>query len=336
MVVTYNNTLYASGVYRPIATEANAKAFANFAVAMVNHYAARCTGGLAIEVFNEPNLPAWTTSQWTGSQYAQVLEKVSSAIKAVQPKVKVYSGGVSPGPGTQPPDVFVAEMTHAASLADVDAYAVHPYNYYLSRGFFLSQTLPPEQILVDLAKFRSSLGPNQRPVVNTEYGFPYQAVGNDLAVQARYLARAMLATIIGGYPLYTHYDLIDDGTDYAIDQNTFGLFLSGKAKSPYAIKPVGIAFRSITQAMSGAWSYSVTYDYAQRLAAIAFTKPHGKIFAIETWDESGPKSYSNDIGPFLSVSCKDVLENPFKCSYSRGMLSMALTSAGGPVIVDAR
>jgi hypothetical protein len=332
MTVTYNHSLYASSIYQPIATHTNVKAFANFAVATANHYAARCPGGLAIEVFNEPNLPVWTTSQWTGAQYALVLQVVSSAIKAAQPNVKVYSGGASPGPGTQPPNVFVAEMARTAPLAAVDAYALHPYNY---SEFAPSQTPPPEQILADLAAFLDSSGSNRRPVVVTEYGFPYQAVGNDLAAQARYVARAMLATIIGGSQLYTHYDLVDDGTDYAVDQNTFGLFLSGSAKPPYAIKPAGIAFRSITRAMSGARSYSVAYDQGQQVATIAFAKPSGKIFAIETWDESSPKSYSHAIGSFLSVSCKDVLETPYKCSYSDGKLSMALTSAGGPVIVEA-
>jgi hypothetical protein len=333
MIVAYNNTLYASSVRQPIAPGANTAAFANFATVTANRYASTCPGGLAIEVFNEPNLPLWTTSQWTGSQYAPVLTAVASAIKAAQPKIKVYSGGVSPGPGTQPPNTFIAEMTSAAPPANVDGYGLHPYNFNESPP---PQTPPPEQILVDLSSFASAARRARQAIVNTEYGFPYQAVRSDLKLQARYVARAMLATIIGGYPLYTNYDLIDDGTDYTVDQNTFGLFCNGNAKSAYFIKPAGVAFKTITGAMAGTQSYSVTYDYVQHLATIAFTKSSGKTFAIETWDESSAKSYSNAIGSFSSVSCKDVLGGSYKCSYSRGRLSLVLTATSGPVIIVAR
>lgn len=333
MVPTYNNTLYAPSIFRPIAAGANTQAFVNFAVAMADHYASRCPGGLTIEVFNEPNLPIWTSSQWTGSQYAPVLAAVSSAVKAAQPRVKVYSGGVSPGPGTQPPNVFAAEMTRAARFPHVDAYGVHPYNYSNSSPL---RTPPPEQILIDLAAFRDSLGRDRKPIANTEYGFPYHAVGNDLALQARYVARAMLATITGGYPLYTQYDLIDDGTDYSNGENTFGLVYSGKAKPPYGMKPAGVAFEAVTRAMAGTKSYRVAYDVGQHVITIAFTKSAGKAFAIETWDADGPKSFLSSIGRFSTVTCQDVLGNPYACSYSDGKLSMMLTAASGPVIVTAR
>jgi hypothetical protein len=333
MVLTYNNTLYAPSVYHPISPGQNALAFANFARATANHYAPRCTKSLAIEVFNEPNLLVWTTSQWTGHQYAPVLAEVASFVKSVQPRVKIYSGGVSPGDGTQPPNTFVAGMIGTASLVDVDDFAIHPYNFTESPT---PPTPPPEHILLDLDSFAVSARRDRRQIVNTEYSFPYQAVGNNLDVQGRYVARAMLATIIGGYPFYTHYDLIDDGTDYSVDQNTFGLLWNRSAKSPYALKPAGVAFKSITGAMSGTQSFRITYDHTHHVATITFTKSTGKVFAIETWDDDSSKSYSTSIGSFLSVSCKDVLGKPYACSYFNGTLSMLLTPAAGPVIVTAR
>ena len=98
---TYNNALYASGIFEGIIGSTNVTGYQNFAVALANHYATACPGAY-VELFNEPNLVEWTTSPWVGSSYAAMLAPVSAAVKAAQAGYTVWSGGVSPGGvGTQ-------------------------------------------------------------------------------------------------------------------------------------------------------------------------------------------------------------------------------------------
>ncbi len=332
MIATYNNPIYAAGVFRPIAGGINIAAFKTFAVAMADHYAAICPH-MAIELFNEPNAINWTTVPWTGAAYASMLAPVSAAVKAAQPGVTVYSAGLGfdPGPNAM---VWINQMVATARFPSVDAYAFHPYNYDENAP---SRTLPPEQLLVDAAQFAQATASSgqRKPVALTEYGFPLNALGGDLTKQGVYAARGMLAAILGRYPVHTYYDLIDDGTDYANVQNTFGLFRNGDFTPSYEIKPTGLAFTAIATAMAKATSFTIVFDAAISAPTIGFEKPMGRTYVIWTYDGHGPKSYERVIGAFRQVSCKDVFGNSYPCRYAGGTLSMSLSEPRGPVIVAA-
>jgi hypothetical protein len=333
MIVTYNNPIYAAGVFRPVAGGVNIAAFKNFAVATANHYISICPNMIE-ELFNEPNAINWTTVPWSGASYALMLAPVSAAIKAAQPRVTVYSGGLGFDPGPESM-AWIKQMVGAGQrFSSVDAYAFHPYDYDENTP---DKTLPPEQLLIDaglFAKAAASTGQG-KPVVLTEYGFPLQALGGDLMKQGIYTARGMLAAIIGQYPLYTYYDLIDDGTDYANRENTFGLFRNGSAMVPYEIKPAGKAFAAIMDAMAKAKTYSIAYDAAIMATTISFEKAAGTSLVVWTYDSAATKSYTRPIGSFRQVSCKDVLGKTYPCSYSSASLSIELTEAKGPVVVTA-
>lgn len=341
-VATYNNALYSAGPFAAISGAANIDGFTRFGVALAEQISALKCANPVIEVFNEPNLTVWTNGvQWSGSDYAPVLVKFSSAVKAARPGVKVFSGGVSPGGGTMPVP-WIKQMIRAGEIfPQVDSFAVHPYNFHGPPHADL--TPRPDQLLLDLQAFRIASG-GSKPVSITEYGFPYAAVGDSLDKQGIYLGWAMLDAIVARVPYFVTYDLVDDGADYgATNENTYGLFFNGAAladhplpgATSYGIKPSGMAFRSVTTAMASAKSYKVGYDNAASAATIAFEKPGGTSFAIWTISPTGPQAYSATIGEFTAVSCRDLLGKNVACNYANGKLSLALSTSVGPIIATA-
>ncbi len=332
MIAAYNNPLYAAGVFRPIMGGVNITAYKNFVVAIANHYSAICPH-MAVELFNEPSASNWTTTPWSGASYALMLAPVSAAIKAAQPRVTVYSGGIGMDP--HDPATWITQMASAGQrFTAVDAYALHPYFYETAPPL---GTPVPEQLLVDASNFARYAGSagQAKPIALTEYGFPLKLVQGDLNKQGIYMARGLLAAIIGRYPVQTIYDLVDDGTDDSNPENTYGLFRNGAAKIPYDMKPAAIAFQAITNAMAKAKTFTVSFDAAISAPTISFDKANNQIFVTWTYDASGPKSYERPIGSFRRLNCQDVLGKTYPCSYANGTLSMTLSEASGPIVVTA-
>jgi hypothetical protein len=333
MIATYNNPIYAARAFAPIAGGINIAAFSNFAVATANHYISICPNMIE-ELFNEPNAGNWTGVPWSGPSYALMLAPVSAAVKAAQPRVTVYSGGVASDPGLDSM-TWIRQMAGAGlKFPAVDAYAFHPYSFDQRNP---AATLPPEQLLIDAGAFAQATASSgqRKPVALTEYGFPLSALGGDLTKQGFYTARGMLAAIIGRYPLLAYYDLIDDGADGTLD-NTFGLFRNGAFKVPYEIKPAGAAFGAIMNAMAHASAFTIAFDPAISAPTISFGKPEGAAIVVWTYDTKGKKSYTRQIGSFTRVSCKDVLGKTYPCLYADGTLSMSLSESSGPIVVTAQ
>ena len=357
-LATYNNTLYgAASVFTPISGSTQINGYLSYVVSVLNRLVGTnsCTNPIA-ELFNEPNLTQWTTSTWTGSAYIGVASTVAAAAKAAQPSATVITGGASPGTGTVPPQLWLGGAVGSSpALTNISGYGLHPYNY--NEGTPALTPLPAPQLAIDALAFSQVAasgigGGTSKPIYITEYGFPLQAFGaapsscaspSTCQTQGLYLAYAMLTAIPLFVPYFAPYDLVDGGTTYASDQNTFGLFYNGSASSgnpvtgatAYGIKPQGQAFQSITGCTSGATSFNLSYDATLNVETEAFTKSTGKCFAIFTWDASGIKSYSASIGAFSSVTCEDVFGNNFSCTYAGGTLSAAISTSVGPLIATA-
>ena len=359
-VATYNNALYASGQFEPITLGANATAYDNYNVAVVNRLVGTngCSSTSYAEIYNEENLTVWTTSIWTGAAYIGIASGAASAIKTAQPGVTVITGGVSPGTGTVPPQLFLGGIVGSSpTLTNISGYGLHPYNYNESTPVLTP--LPAIQLELDTGIFSQVGGSGvgratNKPIYITEYGFPLQAFGSapttcsspsTCQTQGYYMAYAMLTAVALQVPLFTEYDLIDDGTSYsATDQNTFGLFYNGSASSgnpvtgatPYGIKPQGTAFQSVTGCTSGTTGFTLSYNPANNVETETFNKSGSNAcLAVFTWDASTTKAFSQSIGTFSSVACKDVLGNAYSCTYSAPTLTMSVTEAAGPVIVTA-
>lgn len=340
-VATYNNALYSSGVFQAITGSTNITGYSNFNVAAVNRLIGTngCTNVVA-EEFNEPNLTIWTTSTWNGYTYAGMLGTVSAAIKTAQSSVKVSSGGVSPGPGTAA-NAWVSGLVGAGTtFTNVDYYGSHPYNYSTGTP---ALTPPCDQILLDvnyiaLNGSAVSQGTSQaKPIAVTEYGVPWDALGLSvtqavLNAQGSCIGEAALDAVIGGFVIFTPYDLIDDGISYtATDQNSFGLFFNGTASSgspitgasSYGIKPAGTAAQEVFGCAAPNAPYTLSFNTGISAETMTFPNALGACIAVKTFDSSSAKSYSSAIGVFSSVVCKDLLGNSYSSTYVGGVLSIS-------------
>jgi len=104
--------------------------YATFVGALAARYAGRVD---AYEIWNEPNLRReWNTSKGiSGASYVELLRLAYAAIKTVDPKAVVVTGGLSPtgfNDGVNAIDhrVFLSQM-YAAGVADyADAIGAHP------------------------------------------------------------------------------------------------------------------------------------------------------------------------------------------------------------------
>lgn len=91
----------------------------------------------AYEVFNEPNLPgpygwpdAWATPQESATVYARTLSAVSSAIRGLDKKAFITSGGLSP---QNSPESYLRHILRQTPHNCVDSIGVH---FYGERGRF--------------------------------------------------------------------------------------------------------------------------------------------------------------------------------------------------------
>jgi hypothetical protein len=104
--------------------------YANFARAMVQHYAP--LGVKDWEIWNEPNLWLFWEPVPDAAAYTRILVPAYNAIKAADPTATVLTGGLSPAPNDAraiAPVTFLEGVYAAGGGGKFDAVAHHPSNY---------------------------------------------------------------------------------------------------------------------------------------------------------------------------------------------------------------
>jgi hypothetical protein len=346
MVPTYNNPLYSGGDrFQIITPGANTAAYVNFNVAAAKHFASMCPG-MVVELFNEENLVIWTKTQWGGGAYALMAETTAAAIKAAEPSIKVWSGGLSPGPGMDPAD-FGLQMVNAVTLSNIDAYAMHPYNYNQGSP---SETRTPQGMLQALRRFNQATNRQPKPTPITEHNFPVHSLGDGVCTRAAtattqgiYLGWSMLLAVAGKVPAYAAYELVNEGIACSADSAEWGLFFSPTDTSPLGIRPTGVAFSRITKLFKDATTYDVVYYPETSIYEITIRYsgrgPAKAVIQSPNDASSGtpllaPVIWSEDMGSFGSVTATDVLGNAVPLTVSGSSVSFPLSQIDGPVIVQ--
>jgi hypothetical protein len=102
--------------------------------AYVRELALRYPRAIGIEIWNEPNLTSEFWPQVDPLRYTQLLKEAYLAIKSVDPKMPVVSGGLLLGDGTgssqwsgYADQTFLADMYAAGAARWMDALGVHVY-----------------------------------------------------------------------------------------------------------------------------------------------------------------------------------------------------------------
>ncbi len=117
----------------------HASDYANFVQAAVQRYSPvgkqrppNVRGSVSLwELWNEPNIPGfWNPPDPAG--YAALLRATAPAIKQIDPKATVISGGLAPAANKNKniaPDTFLKALATTGALSVVDAVGIHPYTF---------------------------------------------------------------------------------------------------------------------------------------------------------------------------------------------------------------
>lgn len=224
-ILDYTNPLYDGG-YSP-STPAGRQAFANWAVAAVARYQGR---GYIWEVYNEPNLPFWTSSSTMtvaqkASAYSQLALKVCPTIRSAFPNERLV--GPSPGyfdgwnanfPATTG---FLQTCIQQGLAGQFDGITVHPY-----------RTVEPENVWPDYNMLQGLIhnsGTSYNttgkypPILSGEWGYSATWFSGDQVKKAKFISRSILHNYLCGIPLSIIYDWSNDGTDPNNMEHNFGL-----------------------------------------------------------------------------------------------------------------
>jgi hypothetical protein len=96
----------------------------------IRRLAARYPAAVAIEIWNEPNLPGQWIPRPDAVAYTALLKSAYRAIKSVDPWMPVISGGLfasPPVPGGDGDSQFLSAMYAAGAKGYMDGIGIHPY-----------------------------------------------------------------------------------------------------------------------------------------------------------------------------------------------------------------
>ncbi|MBT62740.1 MAG: beta-glucosidase [Puniceicoccaceae bacterium] len=160
------------------------------------------------EVWNEPNIPQfWHPSKPDGAEYAELVKVTAAAVKAGCPDAKIVGGAMSK---MDPP--FLEAALQAGMADHMDVFSFHPY-----------QSVPEVNLqnMHDLVRrmLKQYAGGKAIDVWQGENGCPSQTKGHnddwlglygtDQVVQAKWVARRILADLKAGFDMALYFHAVD-------------------------------------------------------------------------------------------------------------------------------
>jgi polysaccharide biosynthesis protein PslG len=248
--------------------------YAHFAANAARHLKGR--GVSAFEIWNEPNVAGFWSPRPDPRAYTKVLRRAYRAIKRVDRRATVVSGGLAPAVNTATtidPRRFLKGMYRAGAKNHFDALGHHPYTFPGLPGQRVrgSAWFEMSGSATSLRSIMVAHGDGAKKIWGTEFGAPTWGPRGSVFVsldeQARIIERAY--HLWAGYrwagPLFT-YQGRDLGYRADTNENFFGLLeFNGTPKPAFS------AFQSETLAVAGAEAERAHRDVASRARA---RKPH--------------------------------------------------------------
>ena len=186
------------------------------------------------EIINEPNE---NNDMSVVSNYVRVCEVLYPVIKAANPSAKVSVGSIA-----MQSDAWLEQAIKEGLWKHGDVIAVHPYTFM--------PPLPPEQVAVWYGQIREVMyrkhvpDAARKPLAVTEWGYSTAGYHSSLTpqVQAEYLVRAYLVSLLNGVTVVNLYELCDNPTPPANSavESSFGIFTKD-----FADKPAAVALRTM-------------------------------------------------------------------------------------------
>ena len=217
LILDYGNPFYDGGD-KPISPEA-VEGFVRYSEFLVRHFKGKVK---LYEVWNEWDIGIGGTTPGTAETYVALLERVYRRIKAIDPSITVYGGGMTPSGVSRG---WLEAMLKAGGLKHLDEVSIHTYNYSNS-----GRERTPESWAEQVAQTQQLLqrysGGKAVPLTVTEMGWPTQIDrrGTPPDIAAAYVARMfLLAKTMPYLRGVWYYDYQDDGWKHSYNEDNFGL-----------------------------------------------------------------------------------------------------------------
>lgn len=194
------------------------------------------------EVWNEPNTVRFFKPAPNAERYAALLTAAYTAIKSVDAKMTVLSGGLAPAEDNGrdiAPTTFLAGLYAADANRYFDGFAIHPYSYPALPNDATTSTWNTALRMATMHDIMVAGGDGHKPVWITECGAPTGTarVAVTDAAQAetiRIVLRAARDVAWLG-PAFV-YSIRDDGTDTGDAEQNFGVLRHDFSPKPaYAV-----------------------------------------------------------------------------------------------------
>jgi hypothetical protein len=270
LILDYGHPVHTKGLGP--ATDADRKAFVDFARAGARHFKGRA---ILWEVWNEPNLAQFWRPQPHVENYTALAIATAKAIHEEDPEALVLA------PATSRVDIEFLEGCFRRGLLDaIDVVSVHPY-----------RSTAPETAESEVMKLRSLIARyapagKDIPIVNGEWGFSDVRV--PIETQADYVVRQALFSLKMGLGLNIWYDWKNDGTDPTEAEHHFGTVFPDLKP-----KPAFIALQTMTETLQG-FRFVKRLPAAPEVAALLFARAAEERVAV--WSLDRERTMSLPIG----------------------------------------
>jgi hypothetical protein len=299
----------------PALREESLAAFAKFAAAVTARYR---DYDILWEILNEPNE---NNDMSVVSNYVRVCEVLYPVIKTANPAAKISVGSIA-----MQSDAWLEQALKEGLWKFGDVIAVHPYTFF--------PPLPPEQVAVWYGQIRDGMycrhvpPASRKPIAVTEWGYSTSGYHSSLTpqVQAEYVVRAYLVSLLNGVAVVNLYELADNPAppaDSAVE-SSFGIFTKD-----FADKPAAVALRTMVAKLRG-------YRLAHRLLTdnpddyvLAFEKGRERILA--SWTSAAPHALQLPV-PSGKATVTDLLGSSREAPSVEGCITLTLT--GGVQYVE--
>lgn len=312
----------ANGFPLPPRTGEQRTAYSKYAQAVAKRYHGP---DIVYEIWNEPNLSLFWPPVPDVHAYGELLGQAASAIRDVDPRARIISGGLA---NENDPPAYLHALADAGALRNVDGIAFHPY-----------RRDGPENSLYDIAEFESSvIGRGDRPLWLNEWGyseswFAKTAPGHGRERVSAMTARLLLTAALAKAKAVLQYDLIDDGADANDQEANFGLY-----DYDFKPKPAAAAFRTISGLMSRCDKYEFKIDAAESLITAVFRSEGAVSYVVWTYATGRARDICFATANTRPIELKTISGDNLPLG-SCGMLSqikLKLSDESGPVILRAQ
>ncbi len=233
IILDYGNPLYEEG--NAPTKRKSIKAFGRYCYTLAKELKGKVK---YFEVWNEPNVDGFWRPRHDAKAYVRLLKKAYASLKKGNPEATVL--GITLAGLDEP---FLNEVLDAGGYKHLDVVSIHPY---------CAPASPEEaKIFERLEHFREicSRYGKPKPIWLTEIGWPTNIGGGVTEErQAEMLARMYLLSLTVPYiPTVFWYWFGPDGPDKEWAEDRFGIL-----HADYSPKPAYVAYRTLTQLLSGA------------------------------------------------------------------------------------